>query len=99
MNEHEPEYVAVSVKVDDGRVCLELSDGSTHSFPVAYYPRLAGASLEALSEVSLRVGGRALRWESLDEDIWIADAILQRYPRQPVSHVAEDPPPEDDSSP
>jgi hypothetical protein len=30
--------------------------------------------------VQLRVGGRALRWEELDEDIWIADAVLGLYP-------------------
>jgi len=25
--------------------------------------------------------GRALRWESLDEDIWIDDAVAGRFPR------------------
>ncbi len=94
MDNPEPEYIATSAKVENDQVVLELADGSTHSFPVAYYPRLAGAGADALSEVSLRVGGRALRWETLDEDIWIADAILQRYPRQPASHVAEDPKPD-----
>lgn len=92
MDRSEPEYIATRVEVGDGRVRLELADGSTHSFPVHYYPRLRSASPAALSAVSLRVGGRALRWEALDEDIWIADAILQRYP-QPASHVAEDLPP------
>ncbi len=92
MTSSDPEYLAVSAKVEQGQVFLELADGSTHSFPVSYYPRLACASEQALSEIALRVGGRALRWESLDEDIWIADAILQRYPSQPISHVAEDPP-------
>lgn len=92
MSKSEPEYIAVSANVRDGQVFLELADGSTHSFPAAYYPRLALATEEALSEVRLRVGGRALRWESLDEDIWIADAILQRYPFKSMTHVAEDPP-------
>lgn len=88
----DPDYIAVSVQVEKGRVHLELADGSTHSFPVVYYPRLASASEEALRAVQLRVGGRALRWEALDEDIWITDAIMQRYPSQSVHHVAEDPP-------
>src|SRR5690606_35653594 len=92
MSKSEPEYIAVSAKVEQGQVLLELADGSTHSFPVVYYPRLASATQEALEPVKLRVGGRALRWDSLDEDIWIADAILQRYPSPPLFHVAEESP-------
>ncbi len=85
----EPEIIATAVTIEDSMVCLELADGSTHRFPVLYYPRLAGASVDALQEVKLRVGGRALRWESLDEDIWIADAVCQNYPKKEVSAVAE----------
>src|SRR5690606_1110530 len=88
----EPEYIAVSVQVEKGRVHLELADGSTHSFPVVYYPRLASASEVSLRDVQLRVGGRALRWDALDEDIWITDAILRRYPSPPAHYVAEDAP-------
>jgi hypothetical protein len=76
----EPEFVATSVKIEAGQVVLTLVDGSTHSFPVHFYPRLSSASASQLSAVKLRVGGRALRWEDLDEDIWVADAIMGRYP-------------------
>jgi hypothetical protein len=38
------------------------------------------ASAEDLAQVRLRVGGRALRWDALDEDIWIYDAVVGRYP-------------------
>jgi hypothetical protein len=31
------------------------------------------------------VGGRALRWESVDEDIWVTDAVLGRYPSASVA--------------
>jgi len=89
MDETPQDIVAISVKVENSMVFLELEDGSTHSFPVLYYPRLAGAQAEALKKVRLRVGGRALRWDNLDEDIWIADAICQRYPRKGLSAVAE----------
>jgi hypothetical protein len=64
----------------DGQVFLKLRDGSTHSFPVEFYPRLTQANPQQLAAVQLRVGGRALRWEELDEDIWIADAVLGLYP-------------------
>ena len=77
---YEPVIVAKKAIVKDRVVHLWLVDGSTHSFPVAYYPRLASASDSALKKVKLRLGGKALRWEDLDEDIWIGHAVMGRYP-------------------
>jgi hypothetical protein len=77
---HKPVIVAKKAVVKDRVVHLWLVDGATHSFPVAYYPRLASASVVALSKVKLRLGGKALRWESLDEDIWIGHAVMGNYP-------------------
>lgn len=85
----EQDIIATEVSVRERTVFLALADGSTHSFPVLYYPRLAQATDEQLSEVRLRVGGRALRWEGLDEDIWVGDAVCQNYPRNRVANVAE----------
>ena len=65
--------------IENRRVWLELSDQRMVSFPAAKYPLLASASLEALAKVTLRVQGRALRWESLDEDIWVDDAVAGRF--------------------
>jgi hypothetical protein len=90
--DHEKELIASSVEVKDRMVHLRLLDGSTHAFPVSYSPLLAGASDGDLESVQLRVGGRALRWETLDEDIWIQDAVLQNYPRPTNMSVAEPPP-------
>jgi hypothetical protein len=77
---YEPVIIAKKVVVKDRVVHLWLADGSTHSFPVAYYPLLASASDAALKKVKLRLGGKALRWENLDEDIWIGHAVMGRYP-------------------
>ncbi|MCE0522332.1 MAG: DUF2442 domain-containing protein [Methylacidiphilales bacterium] len=77
---YEPVIVAKKASVKDRVVHLRLADGSTHSFPVAYYPRLASASDAALKKIRLRLGGKALRWEDLDEDIWIGHAVMGRYP-------------------
>jgi hypothetical protein len=77
---YEPVIFAKKATVKDRVVHLWLVDGSTHSFPVAYYPRLASASDTALKKVKLRLGGKALRWEDLDEDIWIGHAVMGRYP-------------------
>ena len=51
------------------------------SFPTEKFPLLASAAQEELAKVALRLQGRALRWESLDEDIWVDDAVYGRFPR------------------
>ena len=89
MGNIEQDIIATVVKVEDSMVCLELEDGSSHSFPILYYPRLSAANPEELSHVTLRVGGRALRWEHLDEDIWVTDAVCQNYPSSKIPSVAE----------
>ncbi len=72
---------AVRCWIETRRVWLELTDQRIVSFPVTKYPRLATASAAELGEVKLRVQGRALRWEALDEDIWVEDVVLGRFPR------------------
>ncbi|MSU49234.1 MAG: DUF2442 domain-containing protein [Opitutus sp.] len=63
------------------RIWIELTDQRVVSFPADKYPLLANSSEAELAQVKLRVGGRALRWESLDEDIWVEDAVAGRFPR------------------
>ncbi len=73
-----------------------LSDTSDHTakqsasyfinFPAAEhkYPLLAKAPHNLLEKVKLRLHGLALRWEELDEDIWVEDAVCGRFPRPQV---------------
>jgi len=86
----ETSSVAVASRcwVEGRRVWLELADQRVVSFPACKYPLLANASDAELTAVQLRVGGRALRWEGLDEDIWIEDAVRGRFPRPPVAIAA-----------
>ena len=72
--------IAVRCWVEDRRIWLELSDQRLISFPASKYPRLANASEDLLGKVQLRVQGRALRWEELDEDIWVEDVVGGRFP-------------------
>ena len=72
---------AVRCWVEDRRVCVELADERTISFPASKFPRLAQATAELLEQVTLRVQGRALRWEKLDEDIWVGDVLAARFPK------------------
>ena len=72
---------AVRCWVEDRRVWLELADQRLVSFPAAKYPLLANAAQSHLEKVTLRLQGQALRWEELDEDIWVEDAVCGRFPR------------------
>jgi hypothetical protein len=76
------ETTAVRCWIEARRVCLELADGRFLSFPASKYPLLAKAPQDLLEKVTMRLGGLALRWEILDEDIWVDDAVCGRFPRQ-----------------
>src|SRR4051812_8142339 len=79
--EHKAQTGANAVRcwVEARRFWLELSDQRIMSFPAAKFPLLATATPEELAEVTLRLQGRALRWESLDEDIWVEDVVAGRF--------------------
>lgn len=67
--------------VEGRRVWLELADQRLVSFPATKYPLLANAPQALLEKVRLRLQGKALRWDELDEDIWVEDAVHGRFPR------------------
>lgn len=69
--------------VEERHIWLELDDNRRVSFPAAKYPLLANAAQPLLEQVQLRLQGLALRWEELDEDIWVDDAVHGRFPRAP----------------
>ena len=93
--ETSPPAVALRCWVEGRRVWLELADQRLLSFPAVKYPLLAEAPQELLEKVRLRVQGRALRWEELDEDICVDDAVHGRFPKPrpaaqtPTAMVAE----------
>lgn len=79
-NEKQP-TAAMRAWVEDRRVWLELADQRLVSFPATKYPLLANAPQSQLERLVLRLNGLALRWEELDEDIWVDDAVHGRFPR------------------
>ena len=78
-NPNELEFVATRAWVANRTVFMELTDGRQIGFPAARFLRLAQATDEQLAEVRLRLGGAALRWDSLDEDITVTGAALGRF--------------------
>ena len=73
------EPTAIRVWVEDRYIFLELTDGRIVGFPADRFRILRGASNEQLKEVSLRLNGYALRWESLDEDITVPGVVLGHF--------------------
>lgn len=58
-----------SVEFADGYLIVGLRDGRRISVPLEWYPRLAGASANALTEWEICGGGYGIHWPRLDEDL------------------------------
>lgn len=64
----------------DGRIIfIELTDGRIIGFPADRFRILKNATDEQLKEVTLRLDGFALRWESLDEDITVPGIVAGNF--------------------
>ena len=79
----ETEAVATKAWTDGRMVYVELTDQRVVGFPAHRVFRLKEASEAALAEVRLEVGGTALRWESLDEDISVEGVVAGRFQLPP----------------
>ncbi len=64
----------------EGRIIfIELTDGRIIGFPANRFRILKSATDEQLKEVTLRLDGYALRWESLDEDITVPGVVAGNF--------------------
>jgi Protein of unknown function (DUF2442) len=63
----------MSVRFDEDRMWVELSDGRTLGVPLAWFPRLLRGTREQLQ--ACRISSRGLHWEALDEDVSIAGLL------------------------
>jgi hypothetical protein len=75
----EAEVIATRCRVEGRQIHLKLKDGRRVHFPASRYPVLRTASNALLARAKLRLGGRALRWKELDEDIWITSAVAKLH--------------------
>ncbi len=48
---------------------VELSDGRRVSIPLAWYPRLAGATKKQLKHYEISPSGYGIHWPEVDEDL------------------------------
>ena len=69
------EEAAIRVWIEGRMIMLELTDGRIFGFPADRFKLLRNATDVQLREVSLRLNGFALRWETLDEDITVPGVV------------------------
>ena len=67
--------LATGVEVSDDTLAVELADGRTIAVPLAWYPRLAHATVAERNAWRLIAGGRGIHWESLDEDVSVSNLL------------------------
>jgi hypothetical protein len=77
----ETEVIAKRCVVKRREIYLHLNDGRVFHFSAGQFPLLADAPQRLLAKVKLAVGGRALRWEELDEDIQVASVLKGKFPK------------------
>ena len=70
---------AIRAWAEERTIFVELTDGRIVGFPADRFRILSKASEDQLKEVTLRLNGFALRWESLDEDITVPGVIAGNF--------------------
>lgn len=80
------EAIAIKAWAENRIIYLELTDGRIFGFPADRFRILSQASEDQLKSVQLEVGGHALRWEELDEDLTVSGVVAGQFqlplPRQ-----------------
>ncbi len=77
--EQTKEVLALRAWIEGRSVFLELHDGRIFGFPAERFRRLKAASDEQLRKVSIELGGAALRWEEIDEDLTVRGVVAGRF--------------------
>lgn len=65
-----------------GRVRIELTNGSTFSFPTDLIQGLENATSDDLADITLVGGGYAVHWERIDEGIPVPALMAGRFGNQ-----------------
>jgi hypothetical protein len=75
---------AEHVRCTDDELIVTMTDGRVLSAPLAWFPRLAGASAQARATFELMGDGQGIHWPELDEDISVM-GLLAGNPSLEVS--------------
>ena len=70
---------AMAVVCTDDELRVSLTDGRWLSVPIAWFPRLAHASLDERADYELLGDGQGIHWPRVDEDISV-DGLIAGQP-------------------
>jgi hypothetical protein len=73
------EPAAIRAWAEKRTIFVELTDGRIIGFPADRFKILSMATDEQLKEVTIRLDGFALRWDSLDEDITVPGIVAGNF--------------------
>jgi len=76
---YKTEPIAVKAWTEKRMIYLELTDGRIVGFPADRFRILSQASEKQLKAVQIEVGGYALRWAELDEDLTVSGIINGQF--------------------
>jgi DNA-binding XRE family transcriptional regulator len=86
---NDEEVKAVRFWIEASKVHVETEDGREAAVPIAWYPRLAGASEHDILAFKVMGGGRLIHWPGLEEALGI-ETILHGIPgKQPSPRQIE----------
>ena len=74
-----PDGRVAEVRCSDDRLEVELKDGRRISVPLAWYPRLAAATVEERAHWEPCGAGHGIHWPSIDEDLSV-EGLLRGAP-------------------
>ncbi|HEY4085700.1 MAG TPA: DUF2442 domain-containing protein [Bryobacteraceae bacterium] len=78
---------ALSMRVTDLDLSVDLSDGRTITVPVAWFPRLVTGTQKERENCSLIGGGHGIHWPDLDEDISVESLLTGQRSRESDSSL------------
>ena len=82
------ESIAIKAWAEKRIIYLELTDGRIFGFPADRFRILSQASENQLKDVQIEVGGHALRWEELDEDLTVSGVVAGQFQLPLPRHAA-----------
>lgn len=71
----EPKPLARHVEVTDDELTVVLADGRRISAPLAWFPRLLGATPDQRADWELLGDGEGIHWPSADEDLSVSGLL------------------------
>lgn len=68
--------LAQQLTFTENELVVSLMDGRTITVPLAWFPRLANATIEQLQKYEILGGGEGIHWPAIDEDISVEGLLL-----------------------